>query len=63
MGVCQRLLHVPGVPQQHMLIIAGDVSQINMLTSSKADSSAASSEENGEIPSNLPHNEFLETTP
>jgi len=46
-----------------MLIIAGDVSQINMLTSSKADSSAASSEENGEIPSNLPHNEFLETTP
>lgn len=38
MGVCQRLLYVPGVPQQHMLVIAGDILQINMQTSSKADS-------------------------
>lgn len=38
MGVCQRLLHVPGVPQQHVLIIAGDTWQINTQRSSKADS-------------------------
>lgn len=35
-GVRQRLLHVPGVPQQHMLIVAGDRAQINMRTISKA---------------------------
>lgn len=37
-GVCQRLLHVPGVPQQHVLVVAGDTSQIHMRTGSKADS-------------------------
>lgn len=30
MGVCQWLLHIPGVPQENVFIIAGNTPQINM---------------------------------
>lgn len=55
-GVSQRLLHVPGVPQQHVLVVAGDTPQ----TGRKAAQLSQGTEERQERPRALHHMEFLQ---